>query len=78
MQVANQDAITYIGLNKSDIINIQEVIYHVLFLEYLKTFIYGIVYIIPVYGKSENDIQKLLKNVSLFLFILIIFIFKIF
>ena len=64
--------------NRSDNISVQEVIYYTLFPKYPKTSIYRVVHVIPMHKKSEKDIQELLKNVSLFLFILIIFIFKIF
>lgn len=49
-------------------------IYHILFSKYFKAFTYEIVHIILVYEKSQNDIQKLVKNVSIFFFIFIIFI----
>lgn len=49
--------------------NVQEVIYHALFPNYLKTLIYRIVCIISIHKKSYNSSIKLIKNIDLILFV---------
>lgn len=62
----NENTIIYIKLDKNDSINIQKVIYYILFLEYLNIFTYGITYVISMHCKSQNYIWKLVKTVNLF------------